>query len=365
LGKGQKQFLLINGLKTTEAKIMKEKISYKESGVDIDAADATKREMADSINTGDNRVLNKLGAFASLVDGNFAGLKHPILVLKTEEPGSKQKLAFKYGHVSSICYDMINHLIDDIVVMGAKPLYVQDCIICGHLDPGTVKELVESMSKACQAQDCVLVGGETSEQPGVVDKGLYILSASIVGVVDKEKIIDGSDISEGDVVLGVASNGLHTNGYSLVRAIMDRQPSILDETMDGRSFIDTILEPHRCYSQELQGLFKTQMIKGLAHITGGGIEGNLNRILPKSVDAIIDLNSIRVPEIFKVIKHFGNVDNSDMLRTFNMGIGLNIVLPPVEVETVQKHFAKFNTDCYPIGIIKKGSGQVVMQNELS
>ena len=203
---------------------MKEQLSYKKAGVDIDAADAVKKVMAKSLETADKRVLNKIGAFASLFDGTFPEYEHPVLVLKTEEPGSKQKLAFQYNRVSSICYDMINHLINDIITMGAKPLSVQDAIICGKLEKEVVTELVHSISQACREQDCVLIGGETSEQPGVLEAGIYILTASLVGVVEKSKIIDGSKIEEGDSVLAVASNGLHTNGYSLVRALMAQKP---------------------------------------------------------------------------------------------------------------------------------------------
>lgn len=344
---------------------MKEQLSYKKAGVDIDVADAVKKVMAKSLETADKRVLNKIGAFASLFEGTFPEYKHPVLVLKTEEPGSKQKLAFQYNRVSSICYDMINHLINDIIAMGAKPLSVQDAIICGKLEKEVVTELVESISQACRKQDCVLIGGETSEQPGVLEAGIYILTASIVGVVEKSKIIDGSKIEEGDSVLAVASNGLHTNGYSLVRALMAQKPEIIKFQVEGESFLEAILKPHKCYYQSFRGLFNLPEIHGIAHITGGGIGGNLNRILPEDLDAVIDLGKIEVLPIFKILKEMGGVKESDMMRTFNIGVGMTIVVKKTALKAVRKHLLKKNCHNYIIGEIAKGKKKVVYRGKLN
>ena len=207
---------------------MNDELSYTKSGINIDETDKVKLQMKRSIDTGDPRVLNRLGAFGSLVEGRFEGYLHPILVLKTEEPGSKQKLAFQYGYVSSIAYDLINHLINDIMVMGADPVYIQDCIICGKIEPEVIKALVKNISEACIAQGCVLTGGETSIQPGVIPPGEYVLSASGIGVVDKNRIIDGSTIRRGDSILAVASNGLHTNGYTLIRKLLEVKPELIE-----------------------------------------------------------------------------------------------------------------------------------------
>jgi len=255
-------------------------------------------------------------------------------------------------------------LINDVIVMGAEPLYVQDCIICGKIEPDVVSGLVSSMAEACRLQDCVLVGGETSEQPGVVDTGLYILSASMVGVVDKVKIIDGSQITEGNIVLAVESNGPHTNGYTLLRALIEKVPKIKEQQIDGKSFFDAIMIPHKCYWQDLKGLFDSAEIKGLAHITGGGIEGNLNRILPRSLNADIDISSISVPQVFNVIHEFGAIADSDMMRTFNMGVGLAIVCQPNAEEAIKSHFANRGVSCYPIGRITSGSGVVNLHGNL-
>ena len=337
---------------------MSEGLSYQKSGVDISVADATKRAMADSLETSDARVLNRIGAFASLYDIRFPDYEHPVLVMKMEEPGSKQKLAFQHGRVSSVCYDLIHHLVNDIIVMGAKPLAVQDVIICGKMEKAVVTEIVAAMSDACKGQECALVGGETSEQPGVLEAGLYVLAASIIGVVEKAKVIDGSRIKAGDRVLAAASNGLHTNGYSLVRALMAEDPEVVNANVEGRSFLDAVMEPHRCYYRSFKGLFDRPELHGLAHITGGGIEGNLNRILPGGLGAGIDLSRIRVPAVFRVIRDRGKVSDADMLRTFNLGVGMALVVDPDGAEEIQRHLSGHGVESYDIGEITPGEGKV-------
>lgn len=336
----------------------KKRLSYAASGVNISEADAAKTHMKKTLKTKDKRVLNSVGAFASLYDGKFPGYKHPILVLKTEEPGSKQLLAFQNDRVESICEDMINHLINDIVVMGAAPLAVQDAVICGKLEKTVVTRIVAGVANACKAQDCVLTGGETSEQPGVIPPGTYILTSSIVGIVDKSKIIDGSKIKTGDMVLAVASNGLHTNGYSLVRRLMKEDKSLAKKKIGKDSFLNAILKPHVCYYQALKGILGEKGLHGMAHITGSGIEGNLARVLPKSIDAVINLSALRVLPIFHAIHDAGGVNDAEMLRTYNMGVGLVIVADEKSASKIQSHMKKHGHACYPIGQIEKGKGNV-------
>jgi phosphoribosylformylglycinamidine cyclo-ligase len=343
---------------------MKERLSYAKVGVDMSVTDAAKRDMAKSVDSGDPRVLNRMGAFASLLEGRFDALKHPILVFKTEEPGSKQKLAFARGRFEAIACDLVNHLVNDVIVMGAEPLYVQDCIVCGTIAPATVTALVSHIAAACKEQGCVLVGGETSVQPGVVADGEYVLSASAIGVVDKERIIDGSTIREGDIVLGVASNGLHTNGYTLVRRLLEQNRDLQGMEVNGASFMDAIMLPHTCYYKAIRGLFGHTGLKGLAHITGGGIEGNLNRILPGKLDALIDLPSLHVLEVFRIIRDEGNVRDAEMLRTFNMGVGLAIVSSQGAVGEIVSHLAGHNCAAYPIGTIVPGTGRVRYRGRL-
>ena len=277
---------------------MKKKLSYKQSGVNRDTENETKTEMASALETSDPRVLNSIGAFATLYDGHFPEYKHPVLVLKTEEPGTKQLLAFQHDSVETVCADLINHLVNDCIVMGARPLSIQDCIICGKVEKPIVVRMVQAFAEAAKNNECTLTGGETSWQPGTIPEGTYILTASIVGVVEKERIIDGSKIQIGDAVLALASSGVHTNGISLVRKIIEEKPEIKDEQIEGSPFIEAVLIPHRAYYTALKDLFGHAGLAGLAHITGGGIPENLDRILPESMDAGKDLSKIPILPIF-------------------------------------------------------------------
>ena len=333
--------------------------------VDIDLANQTKAEMASSLVSSDARVMNKLGAFASLYDIEMSEYRHPVLVMKTEEPGSKQLLAFQADRVEGICRDMINHLINDCVVMGARPLVVQDAVICGKLDKAIVKRIVSAISEACREQGCSLTGGETSEQPGVLAAGTYILTSSIVGIAERDLVIDGSRIAIGDTVIGVESSGPHTNGYTLIRRLLAENPALADADIDGVSFFDRIMESHRCYYQGIKDLFPTRKLKGLAHITGGGIKENLNRVLPDGADAAIDLGRYRVSPLFRRIRDEGAVSDDEMLRTFNMGVGLVAVVSPSDAEEVIAHLGDRGFPAYRIGEIVKGSRRVTTQGKLN
>ena len=338
--------------------------SYASAGVDIDNADQTKREMARSLETNDARVLNKIGAFATLFDGHFPEYQHPVLVLKSEEPGSKQKLAFAHGHYESVCYDLVNHLINDIIVMGAHPLSMQDVIVCGKLEKDVITRVVDAMAAACRAQECTLTGGETSEQPGVVPAGTYVLTASVVGVAEKSQIIDGSTIRAGDQVLAVASNGLHTNGYTLVRALLDAQPDLAEVDVEGERFLDVILRPHLCYYRAVRDLYTSDALRGMAHITGGGVRDNLSRVLPADLDAQIDLGAFEIPAIFRTLNERGQLDPADMVRTFNMGVGLALVVAADSAEQTIQHLAAHDCHAYPIGAIVAGEKKVHYSGQL-
>jgi phosphoribosylformylglycinamidine cyclo-ligase len=342
---------------------MDEGSSYSLAGVDIDAADAAKRDMKSLLKAPKSLVLNEVGAFASLVDGSFPALEHPVLVLKVEEPGSKQLLAFQQGSHRTIAYDLVNHLINDVVVMGAAPVALLDTIICGNLDPAVVVELVRHMAAACREQGCHLVGGETSEQPGVLTAGNYALTAAALGVVDKDRIIDGTKIVPGDQILAFASSGLHTNGYSLVRHLLDADARLADQMVGGRTFMETILEPHRCYYPALKPLFASAPPHGLAHITGGGIRDNLQRILPAGARAVIDLSSLRVPRIFSIIRQAGSIAEDEMLRTFNLGVGLLAVLPRAEADQLLAS-PPAQYVVYPVGHIEAGAAAVEFRGSI-
>ncbi|MSR67657.1 phosphoribosylformylglycinamidine cyclo-ligase [Candidatus Peribacteria bacterium] len=345
---------------------MLKKITYAAAGVNIDTAEATKKDMAKNLETGNPLVLNKIGAFSSLCDASFPGYKHPVLVCKTEEPGSKQLLAFKHKRIKGICFDLINHLINDVIVMGATPLFIQDLIVCGKLEKDVVGELVKHMAEACKAQGCALTGGETSEQPNVLAAGTYVLGASCIGVAEKTKIIDGSAIREGDIVLAIESSGPHTNGYTLIRALIDQDNTILDAEIADRGknpapkkFLDLIMEPHRCYFKALKDLFKNPGLHGMAHITGGGIQGNLNRILPAGLDAVVDASKIKVLPVFWFIREKSGNDDNDMMRTFNLGVGMTLVVSPKDVNNFIVHMKKHDLACYEIGTIVIGGSQSV------
>lgn len=341
-----------------------EGLSYSKAGIDISYTDTIKKEMAKHLETKDSRVLNGLGPFASLYDIKFPKIENPVLVLKSEEPGSKQKLAMEYGYTESICHDMINHLVNDIAVMGAKPLAVLDTIVCGNAEKDTIKTLVKGVSDACKENECSLVGGETSIQPLVVEPGVYVLTSSIAGIVEKTKVIDGSAIEQGDAVLAIASNGLHTNGYSLIRLLMDKMPQIKLDKIDGLTFIEQIMKPHTPYYKSIKELFDKDVIHGMAHITGGGIEGNLCRVIPDGLSAKIDLSKIKILNIFKYIRNSGNISDEEMLRTFNCGVGFNIVVSQKDRAAVIKHINQFY-DCYEIGAIETGDSKVKFENRIN
>ncbi|MBI5578774.1 MAG: phosphoribosylformylglycinamidine cyclo-ligase, partial [Deltaproteobacteria bacterium] len=285
-------------------------------------------------------------------------------VLKTEEPGSKQVLAFRYDRVESVCFDMINHLINDCVVMGAEPLAVQDLIVCGKLEKSIVTRVVSAVAAACKAQGCALTGGETTEQPDILPARTYILGSSVVGVVERAKIIDGTKIRPGDIVIALGSSGAHTNGYTLIRDLLARNPALAAEPVGSRTFIDAVLEPHRCYYQSIKGLFDHHLV-GMAHITGGGIRENLNRILPATVDAKINLAGYRPPPVFKTIRDASGASIDLLLRTFNLGVGLALVCRADLAESVTKHLAAAGELAYVIGEIVPGTGKVDCHGTLS
>jgi phosphoribosylformylglycinamidine cyclo-ligase len=317
--------------------------SYKESGVDIDIADATKKEMARCLKFDDLRILGKSGDFSALFEASFPGIKDPVLVLKSEEPGSKQWLAAEHGRLDSIGHDLINHLVNDIAVMGATPLAVMDTIICGKLQKEMILQLVSSMADACRFNECCLIGGETSEQPGVIPDGKFILSASAVGVVDRNKIIHNSRIRNNDVIIGLRSTGLHTNGYSLVRQLLKEHKELLENN----DFMEDLFAVHRSYYNIIKRICNCSGLYGMAHITGGGIRDNLRRILPEYCGAEIDLDLFHHHRIFSTIRNIGHVSDEDMIRTFNLGIGLILVVAPEESDNLIYFIKSCGMETFP------------------
>ena len=342
-----------------------ENFSYKAAGVDIDEKNKTFEKINKFVSQPNKRVLNTMGAFASLIDINFAGeYKEPVLTFKLEEPGTKQKLGWENNSLHSVAHDMINHLVNDIIVMGSKPVAVQDLIVCGNLKDEVITPLIKAMKEACDNNNCSLVGGETSEQPGVVSAETHILGASIIGVVERSKIIDGQKIKAGHKVLGFGANGLHTNGYSLARKILDTMPETKEMMIEGKSFIDHLLIPHPTYYPMLADVLEEEIFTGLAHITGGGIAGNLSRVIPDGLTATVDLEKVGILPIFKFIKEqTGNTD-ADMLQTFNMGVGLVAIVEEKDVAQIMA-LATEEVPIVELGEIEASAGdKVTFLNEL-
>jgi phosphoribosylformylglycinamidine cyclo-ligase len=323
--------------------------TYRDAGVDIAAADAAKREIAQTLAFDDPRILNGIGPFATLIDGSFADYRDPVLVTKMEEPGSKQKLAMDRGAYASICYDLVHHLVNDILVMGAQPVAVQDAIVCGRIDRDVVTALVRAMGEACRGQECTLTGGETSEQPGVLDAGTYVITASILGVVEREHIIDGSRIGAGDTLMALASNGVHTNGISLIRRLLAADPELAKVRVGDATFVDAVLRPHLCYRAATKPLLGSAGLHGLAHITGGGVRDNLTRVLPNGVEAGIDLDQFRIPPVFGAIRAAGSVADEEMLRVYNLGVGMVAAVAPNAEGALAAAARAADVDAYPIG----------------
>ena len=303
-------------------------MDYKQAGVDIDAGNEVVRRIRSMARgTFTPGVLSEIGSFGGLFRLNAAGISDPVLVASADGVGTKLRLAFLTGIHRTIGIDLVNHCVNDILVQGAQPLFFLDYLATGRLDPDVAVQVVEGLSSACRANGCALLGGETAEMPGFYADGEYDVAGFIVGAVARDRLIDGSAITPGDVLIGVPSSGLHTNGYSLARRIVFdvaglRVDSHVPEL--GTTVGAALLEPHRSYLPLIRPLLPSGLIKGMAHVTGGGITDNLPRILPTGTAARIDPSAWQVPPVFQWIQRIGRVPDDDMRRTFNMGIGLII-----------------------------------------
>ena len=334
---------------------MSDSISYADAGVSIDNANlavAKIREYARS--TFNERTLTEIGSFGGMFAGAFPNMAEPILVASADGVGTKLKLAFDTGIHNTVGADLVNHCVNDILVQGARPLFFLDYFATGKLDPEVTASVVEGMARACRENGCVLLGGETAEMPSMYANGEYDLAGFIVGVVDKPKVIDGKSIVPGDVVLGIPSTGLQTNGYSLARKLFFEiggytPDSYIDEL--GSTVGEALLATHASFLRPLEGLLDTGVIKGLVHITGGGFLENIPRILPEGVS--VEINRGTWPElpIFGMMQRLGNVDEKEMFRTFNMGIGMIVVCS----EASKGAIADRIKDYYEIGCVTTGN----------
>jgi len=336
--------------------------AYRSAGVDIDAGDRAVALMSAAVKaTYTPYVLAGIGAFGGVLDTEaFSAVENPVLVASTDGVGTKVKLAAMRGSYTTIGQDIVNHCIDDILVQGAKPLFFLDYFAASSLKPEMVAQAVSGMAEACKASGCVLIGGETAEMPGVYEKGEFDIAGTIVGVADKRKLLPAGNLKAGDMLIGLPSSGLHTNGFSLARKVFSEQELFAPFADTGKLLIDILLEPHRPYLRYLEKLLfePENPIKALAHITGGGFEGNIARILPHNLSAVIDTSRWPIPPVFSAIAGHGKIPAVEMYRVFNMGVGMVAVISPEHFEAVR---ASIKLDCWNIGYLQPGNGEVIMQ----
>ena len=349
-------------------------ISYKKAGVDIHAKSSTLAKLKKlTRSTFSPNVLSDIGLFGGLysIQSFTKVMNNPVLVSSADGVGTKLKIAFLMNKQNTIGIDIVSHCVNDILVQGARPLFLMDYLATGKLNPKTVIQIVQGLAKGCRDTNCALIGGETAEMPGLYAKGEYDLAGFIVGVVEKNQIIDGRSIKPGDVVLGLASSGLHTNGYSLARKILfdidkykvtDYVPSL------GTTIGKELLKPHHCYSNSILPLLNQRpetrdqrhLIKGMAHLTGGGFYDNIPRVLPNNVSVIIHKNFWPNLPIFQLLQKDGKVPVKEMYHVFNMGIGLVLIVSKKNVNGVKRILEKAGEKVYLIGKVVKGNRKVLI-----
>lgn len=326
-------------------------VSYRDAGVDIDEADRTVaaiRKMARGTFT--RGVLTDIGSFG----GCFAlpKMKKPVLVSSVDGVGTKLKIAFATGRHNTIGEDLVNHCVNDIAVQGAKPLFFLDYLATGKLDAGVAAQVVSGMARGCKLNGCALIGGETAEMPGMYAAGEYDLAGTIVGAVEKDKILTGAKLRAGDALLALASNGLHTNGYSLARRILFQTGNLKPESKlveTGTVLADELLRVHRSYLKAVQSLARSSALLSAAHITGGGITDNLPRVIPQGLAASIDLASWQVPPLFEMLRRFGAIPEDDWRRTFNLGVGMVFAVSSAKAASALRTLKRIGEQPWVIG----------------
>lgn len=337
-------------------------ITYKEAGVDIDAATEAMGRIRPLVTaTFTEGVLQNLGGFGGLFALNATGVEDPVLVSSVDGVGTKLRIAFLANRHDTIGIDIVSHCVNDILVQGARPLFFLDYLATGRLDPSVVENVVRGIADGCRRAGCALIGGETAEMPGFYADGEYDLAGTIVGVVERDRIVTGAAIQSGDAIIALQSTGLHTNGYSLARKVLfDVAGMTVDSEIRevGKSVGTALLQPHRCYAPSVLSLLEAHDIHGMAHITGGGMTDNIPRILPPGVDARINMDSFTPLPIFTAIQHLGNVPEDDMRRTFNLGVGYVCMLPGDQAVAACEMLAAAGENAWILGEIVPGSGAV-------
>lgn len=332
-------------------------MEYKAAGVDIDAGNETVRRIKSlAQSTFTPAVLSDIGSFGGLFRLDRDRFREPVLVSSADGVGTKLKVAFMTGRHDTIGADLVNHCVNDILVQGAEPLFFLDYLATGRLVPAVAEQIVTGVARGCRENGCALIGGETAEMPGFYSSGEYDLAGFAVGVVDRDNLIDGSSITVGNKLIGIASSGLHSNGYSLARkVIFDKLGlSVRDEIPGlGKTVAEELLTPTRIYVKTILNLLRDFRINGIAHITGGGLLENVPRILPNGCKAIITKNSWVMGDIFRIIQSAGNIDEGEMYRTFNCGVGMVLVVPENEAEEVLIRLSGLNEQAFVIGEVGK------------
>ncbi|GAB6137187.1 phosphoribosylformylglycinamidine cyclo-ligase [Halanaerobaculum tunisiense] len=342
-------------------------LTYKDAGVDIDAgAEAVDKLTEDVEATFTPEVLTGLGNFGALFAPDLSDFDQPVFVSGTDGVGTKLKVAFKTGQHDTIGIDLVAMSVNDILAQGAKPLFFLDYLATGKLEPDSVAEVVTGITTGCQEAGCALIGGETAEMPDFYDSGEYDLAGFVVGMVDKEEIITGADIKPGDKIIGLGSNGIHSNGYTLARKVffelagydVDQQLAELDTTLG-----QELLKPTRIYVEPVLEILNQYQVNGIAHITGGGLIENLPRILPANTGAVIDKSSWPTQPVFDLMQNLGDIAEEEMYRTFNMGIGMVLVVPEEEADDVVKQANQIGEKAYLIGEVQPGDDKVQLTME--
>ncbi len=343
-------------------------MDYKSSGVDIDAGNEVVRRVRQlARGTFTSGVISDIGSFGGLFRPDLGGLADPVLVASADGVGTKLRIAFQTDRHNTVGLDLVNHCVNDILVQGAKPLFFLDYLAVSRLSPEVSASVIEGIATGCRDNGCALLGGETAEMPGFYGDGEYDLAGFIVGIVDREHVIDGQQIEPGDRLIGLRSTGLHTNGYSLARQIVFEMAglsveSALDDVEVGTTVGDQLLRPHRSYLHTVQPLLdeRRESVKGIAHITGGGLTDNLPRVLPDGTSVKIDRSAWNVPPLFRFLQDVGDVADPDMYRTFNMGIGMVIVCASDATREVVGCLARSGeSDAVIIGEVVEGDGTVI------
>lgn len=327
------------------------KITYKEAGVDIDSAEESLRRIKSLIGTTFNAsTLSDIGSFGGLFELDTAAFKKPVLVSSTDGVGTKLKVAIATNRHDTIGECLVNHCVNDILTCGARPLFFLDYLGLGKVEPAVITNIVEGLVRGCKNNGCVLIGGETAEMPGLYQRGDYDIAGTIVGIVEKEKIVSGSAIQKGDVLFGLASTGLHTNGYSLARKVLlDRFQTSDRVDALGDTVGNALLAVHRSYLDTVTTVMEKLPIKGMAHITGGGLLGNTGRIIPEGCSLNIDWTAWPVPPIFTLIQETGDIDEAEMRRAFNLGIGFVLIVAKEHSDMLSKLLQRLNETFRRIG----------------